>query len=332
MASIEKTASGEYRARVKRKGVRDSKTFVLRRDAAAWAKHREDEIDRQADRTLGEVRTLGDALKRYAAEVSPTHKGERWEQIRLKAMEAQLPITLPLARVTHEHLARWRDARAAAVGPDSVRREMALLGSVLTHARRDWRWIADSPMSDVRRPKASPHRSRVMTWRELRAILRTLRHRRGRPTTMKSIVALALLLALRTGMRAGELTGMRWALVGSHGVRLPDTKNGSAREVPLSRKAMQLVERARGLDDVLVLPVGTQTLDALFRAARDAAGIEGLRWHDSRHTAATRIGATVGQPGRLSFPEFVAMFGWRDPRNAMVYVNPSAAALAGKLD
>jgi integrase len=139
-------------------------------------------------------------------------------------------------------------------------------------------------------------------------------------------------LALHTGMRAGELTGMRWDVVKAHSVRLPTTKNGSAREVPLSRKAARLVERARGLDDTLVLPVGTQTLDALFRAARDAAGIDGLRWHDSRHTAATRIGATVGQPGRLSFPEFVAMFGWRDPRNAMVYVNPSAAALARKLD
>lgn len=51
------------------------KSQAARADAAAWAKHREDEIDRQADRTLG------DALKRYAAEVSPTHKGERWEQI-----------------------------------------------------------------------------------------------------------------------------------------------------------------------------------------------------------------------------------------------------------
>lgn len=332
MASIEKTASGEYRARVKRRGERDSKTFALRRDAVAWAKHREDEIDRRADRTLGEVRTLGDALRRYAVEVAPTHKGERWEQIRLAAMERQLPITLPLARITHEHLTRWRDARAAVVGPDSVRREMALLGSVLTHARRDWRWIADSPMADVRRPQSSPHRSRVMTRHELRAILRALKHRRGRPVTMKGIVALALLLALRTGMRAGELTGMQWALVADRSVTLPATKNGTAREVPLSRKAVRLIERARGLDDVLVLPVGTQTLDALFRSARDAAGIDGLRWHDSRHTAATRIGATVGQPGRLSFPEFVAMFGWRDPRNAMVYVNPSAATLAAKLD
>lgn len=332
MASIEKTSRGEYRARIKRGGVRESRTFALRRDAQAWARSREDELAREADHTLGQVRTLGDALRRYADEVAPTHRGERWEQIRLRAMADQLPITLPLAQVTHAHLLRWRDARAAVVSPDSVRREMALLGSVLTHARRDWRWLAASPMADVRRPRGAPHRQRVMTWGELRAILRALRHRRGRPASMGAIVAVALLLALRTGMRAGELVGMRWALLGERSVRLPQTKNGTARDVPLSRKAARLIERARGLHDDLVLPVGVQSLDALFRRARDAAGIEGLRWHDSRHTAATRIGSTVGQPGRLSFPEFVAMFGWRDPRNAMIYVNPSAAALADKLD
>ncbi len=88
-------------------------------------------------------------------------------------------------------------------------------------------------------------------------------------------------LALHTGMRAGELTGMRWDVVKAHSVRLPTTKNGSAREVSLSRKTARLVERTRGLDDTLVLPVGTQTLDALFRAARDAAGIDSLRWRAS---------------------------------------------------
>lgn len=51
----------------------------------------------------------------------------------------------------------------------------------------------------------------------------------------------------------------------------------------------------------------------------------------ARHTEATRIGRTVGQPGRLSFPEFCKVFGWRDPKHALIYVNPTAAELAQKL-
>ena len=73
------------------------------------------------------------------------------------------------------------------------------------------------------------------------------------------------------------------------------------------------------------------TADALFRKVRENAGLDGFTFHDARHTAATRIGRTVGQQGKLSFPEFCKVFGWRDPKHALVYVNPTASDLAGKM-
>ena len=73
------------------------------------------------------------------------------------------------------------------------------------------------------------------------------------------------------------------------------------------------------------------TLDALFRRAKAKAGLPDIHFHDSRHTAAPRIGRAVGQPGRLSFPEFCKVFGWRDPKHALIYVNPTAEELADKL-
>ena len=69
----------------------------------------------------------------------------------------------------------------------------------------------------------------------------------------------------------------------------------------------------------------------MFRRVRDKLGLSGFTFHDTRHTAATWIGATVGQPGKLSFPEFIKVFGWRDPKNALIYVNPTAASLAEKM-
>jgi hypothetical protein len=68
-------------------------------------------------------------------------------------------------------------------------------------------------------------------------------------------------------------------------------------------------------------------IDVLFRAAKTRAGLSGCVWHDTRHTAATWIGST----GRLNLMEFCKMFGWRDPRHAMIYFNPTASDLAGKL-
>ena len=36
-------------------------------------------------------------------------------------------------------------------------------------------------------------------------------------------------------------------------------------------------------------------------------------------------------PGKLSFPEFCYVFGWKDPKHALIYVNPDPARLADKL-
>lgn len=341
--STRKTASGNYHAQVKvgsgPKALRDSGTFSTLRQANEWRERRRVELKQEWKELSGEVsagerKTLQDALRKYAEDVSPTHKGERWEQVRLAMFEkdTNLPVSLPLARVTPQHINRWRDARLTKVSPDSVRREMSLLGSVFTHARVDWGWIKHSPLADVRRPKASKPKNRIIHWHEVKRLLRQLGYRQGqRPQSVKQMVAYALMIALRTGMRAGEVTSARWEHTHDRYITLVDTKNGDRRDVPLSAKAQRLISSLRGLDEERVLPITTQSLDALFRKARGDAGLEGFTFHSSRHSAATWIGRQVGKPGRLSFPEFCVAFGWRDPKNAMIYVNPSAAELALKL-
>src|SRR3546814_13683446 len=76
------------------KGVRDSKTFPTKREAVDWANRRELEL--RDDRPPGDTHSLRDALRKYAEEVSPHKRGERWEQIRLAAFEGYL---LPLDKM-----------------------------------------------------------------------------------------------------------------------------------------------------------------------------------------------------------------------------------------
>lgn len=333
MASVKKRGD-VWGVRVSSGGRRESATFTTKREAEDWGRRRETELRREQDGTLGEVRTLRDALRRYAAEVAPTHKGERWETLRLGLLERDpvLPITLPLAKLTTAHLSAWKLERLKTVGPGSVLREISLLGSVLTAARREWHWMAHSPLADVVRPSQPAHRDRTITWSETRGMLRALGYRaRGQQDSMSAITGAAFMLALRTGMRASEIAGLEWPRVHPSWLALPDTKNGQRRDVPLPRAAARLVQRMRGLDTERPFPVRVQSMDSLFRKARATAGLSGFRFHDARHTAATRIGRTVGQPGRLSFPEFLKVFGWRDPKFATVYVNPSAAELAARM-
>lgn len=329
MATAKQRSDGRWGIQIKVKGIRDSGTFPSKREADLWAARRTLELTAQATGKAGEVFLLRDALRRFADEVSPGHKGEHWERVRLSAMESQLPSTLPIAKVTTAALNAWKLERLKSVSPGTVTREMNLLSSVFTYARREWGWITTNPLSDVRRPKEPKHRERVITWHETKAMLRALGYIPGKPPrTMKGMVAYAFLLALRTGMRAGEITGLRWPNVHASWVTLPDTKNGTSRDVPLSAKARRLVSLLRGLDTDSVLLISAPTLDTLFRRARVSSGLSGFTFHDSRHTAATRIGRTVGQPGKLSFPQFCKCFGWTDPKHALIYVNPTAAELA----
>jgi integrase len=330
MATAKKTAQGTWRVQLEIKGVRDSGTFPTKREADAWAARRATEIRAMATTgQAGTVKTLRDALRRYADEVSPTKRGEVQEVVRLRALERQaLPIDKKLADLTTADLVLWRDSRLAVTARGSVLRQMTLLGHVLEVARREWQWIGANPMADVRRPGEPDHRERIITGREVRLMLRSLGYtRRGPVRSMSQAVAMAFLLALSTGMRAGEIAGLTWDRVRGDHVRLPITKNGSARDVPLSTVARRVIGRMEGFDSVLVFGIGSQVLSTLFRRHRERAGLDGFTFHDARHTAATRLAMSR----RVDVLELCRIMGWKNPKQAMVYFNPTASQIAARL-
>jgi integrase len=324
MATPKKTPQGTYRVLVCVKDHRDSKTFPTKREAQTWAARRETELRLISNGQVNKLKTAADAMLRYSEEVSPTHKGERWEVVRLTKMAREFPHVF-LDKLMDDHVIEWRDKRLTEVGPASVLREMKLLSSVFEQCRRDWKWIEVNPCKDVRKPSAPAHRSRLINRQEIKTMLRELGYpRRDLP---RHAVAHAFLLALRTGMRQGELAAIRWEDVKAKELRLHDTKNGSVRDVPLPAKAVRIIGRMRGYDQYSMFAIGSASIDTHFRNAKTRAGLTGFTWHDSRHTAATWI----GRSSKLNVLEMCAMFGWSDPKMAMVYFNPSASDLADKL-
>jgi integrase len=142
-----------------------------------------------------------------------------------------------------------------------------------------------------------------------------------RVRTVAQSVAVCFLTALRTGMRAGELTGLNWDRVEVDHVILPITKT-KPRKVPLSDKALRLIDKMKGYDPQLVFGTNSRSLDANFRKYRDRAGLEGFTFHDSRHTAATMLSRM------LDVMDLCRMFGWTDTRMALRYYNPSASSIS----
>lgn len=320
MASIVPYRNG-WRVQIKSRHGRDSATFKTKREAAQWALQREAEL---SGAKLPD-KSLADALARYKREVSPEHKGARWEGLRLDSLSRNRIAAIPLANLTGPEIAVWRDERLGEVAPGTVAREMTLLRSVLEVCRRDWGWIRANPMADVRRPRTPPSRKRRVSPDEIERVVIACDLVDGDAAgTALQRTGLAFLFALETAMRAGEIVGMRWADVGAKSVTLPRTKNGDQRKVPLSGRAREIIAALpREGDTVFNLHPGTR--DVMWRRAVRTAGIADLHFHDSRAEAIWRLSK------KLDVMELARVIGHRDLKSLLIYYQTDADTLADRL-
>lgn len=289
MATFRKRGS-TWRAEIKLRGARESATFDTKGQAVAWATEREAEIMAGVRGTVIR-RTVTQALERYAEKVSPTHKGERWERVRLKKLGRDLAFRgRVMSEVTKHDISAWRDEMLGKLAPASARREYGLLRAVFTVARDEWSWLRVSPFDSVTPPPAGKPRTRRVSDDEVAKLLDALGYRPwDPPVTASHFIALAVLLALATAMRQSEILGLTDGAIDLERrvITLSETKNGERRHVPISQAAAQVLGVTREF------PVAAATFDALFRRARARANLDDLHFHDLRREAATRMAAKV---------------------------------------
>lgn len=329
MATFRKLPSGKIRAEVSVNGVRKSKSHNTRPEAQRWA------LDTEAELRGGDIvlsgKTLADALLRYSEEVSPSKRGEKWERIRCEKIARSDLAQMPMTDISPAVLNRWIEGQLKTLAASSINRELNLLSSVWEQARTTWQWAKENPIREVRRPKNPRARDRRISETEISRILDALEYTEGQPVeTQRQEIAVAFLLAIETAMRQGEIWALEWQdvyLVNRY-VHLPKTKNGTARDVPLSSRAVQLLEMMQEKSGKLgrVFKSNQTSGGQLFRRALQIAGIEGLTFHDTRHEALTRLAR------KLEVLDLARMVGHRDPRSLMIYYNATAEEIASRLD
>jgi integrase len=142
-------------------------------------------------------------------------------------------------------------------------------------------------------------------------------------------------LALLTAMRAGELRAFTWEDVGPRVIHLKDTKNGTARFVPLSSQAVAVLDAWRGLVEpqdkkLPVFPVTQYALCNAFRAAMKHAnkhhGMPHMTFHDLRHVATTNLAKKL-----TNILELSAVTGHKSVQMLRRYYHPDVGELADKL-
>jgi integrase len=289
MATILKRGDS-WQAKVRRKGYPPiSRTFDSKADADKWARLVEGEMDRGAfiDRREADSTTLDMALDRYGREVTPRKKGAKQELLRIRAWRRDPLAKFALSNLRGSDLAAWRDRRlAAGTSPTTVRNDLALISHLFTIAIKEWGLVSlSNPIDKIKVPAAARARDRRLVGDEETRLLTACE------ASACSWLAPLVRLALATAMRQGELLVLDWASVDRtrRVAHLHDTKNGDSRDVPLSSAALAALDALPHSIDGRVFPITRDVLDAHFRKALVAAGIDNFRFHDLRHEATSRL-------------------------------------------
>ena len=197
-------------------------------------------------------------------------------------------------KINSETIAQFRDTRLKTVSANTVRIELALISVVFEQCRKEWGFALTNPVRGIRIPKPGKPRQRRLERGEEEALLAACRT--SRAYYLHSFVV----LAIETGMRFGELLGIRWEHINlnSQTIYLPDTKNGHPRTVPLSTRAIEAINALPRAINGKLFNSGYQSIHNAFNlAVTKARGtqpdsnifLKGLRFHDLRHEAVTRL-------------------------------------------
>jgi integrase len=276
--------------------------------------------------------TVREALENYRSRISILKKGYAQEKYRIEQISRSFLGAKIVREVTSVDIATYRDNRLQEINPktgkplssSTVRLEMSLLSNFFDISRIEWGICDSNPVANVRKPKIPPGRDRRLTPREDRLILRYC-HNHVNPELYSIVV-----LALETAMRQGEILRLQWEHLNlkSRVAHLPETKNGTKRDVPLSIKAQAALIRLGVKTNGRVFGYTPEGLKSSWRFMNAKLGIEDLHFHDLRHEAISRL----FELGSLDMMEVAAISGHKSLAMLKRYTHLKAQRLVRKLE
>ena len=190
-----------------------------------------------------------------------------------------------LSEITSESIEKYRVQRKAdGVSPSTINRELSCLKTFYSKAI-EWEKVDRNPAQKVKKFREPHSRERILTADESRRLI----------AAASPALRPVLIVALNTGMRRGEILSLRWPDVDSVKgfILIGDSKSGKSRTVPMNGPVFETLSAMRKAEGFVFdnPETGTHVLDVktAFLGACRRAGIKGVRFHDLRHTAASRM-------------------------------------------
>jgi integrase len=200
----------------------------------------------------------------------------------------------------------------------TVHRELSIMRRVLNVAVAN-SWIIRNPFQQgepLIKPGEESPRERIISREEELRLLEACHSERE---YLKAI----LICALDTGMRRGEIFSLTWSDIdfdsGLITIRAFNTKTMRERQIGMTeRLTAELQKLSKNQDGDLVFGIKTHAQHS-FQKAKKEAGLPDVRFHDLRHTHATRL---VG--AQMPLAEVGRVLGHTQPSTTFRYVNINA--------
>ena len=197
-----------------------------------------------------------------------------------------------LSDITADDIDLYKQQRLSkGIKQNTIARELQVLRNLFNHAYKRDKFFGKNPVAESRLPTFNDKKERVLTKDEETSLLKAC------PDHLKNVIQ----IALNTGMRRGEILGLQWDWIDldENIIILPQThtKTNESRKVPINNTVRRILlqRKLKSGGSEFVFPSEESKsghidwLKRSFKTACRNAQIEGLRFHDLKHTAITRM-------------------------------------------
>ncbi|MEN8319787.1 tyrosine-type recombinase/integrase [Acinetobacter junii] len=278
-----------------------NKRYYCTRDTAyeceQWAALKLLELKTQTKIENGELKPIflfRDLNKKYYQDVgqfNPSKSSRDWITGQFKNFEIKFGVLAQksIYELTPKDLTAWRNKRLTEVGENTVLKEISHYSAMFTYAQKELFLLEENPWKQITKPKKPKARDRRIHPSEVEMILKALDYEHGRqPVLPQHYVAWGFLFAIETALRKGELLSMQKNEIYDNHVYIPKSKNGEARNVPLSQEAKALLELIKH-DGRKIIPQSENAFRLMWEKRKKSIGLNDLHFHDTRHEAITRM-------------------------------------------
>ena len=217
---------------------------------------------------------------------------------------------------------RYKAKRKTEVSNATFNRELAFMKTMFNKAV-EWKRLEMNPLQNFKKLKENNGRMRILKSEEMKRLLDVANGH------LKSI----LIIALNTGMRRGEILSLKWGNVNlsKRSIHIEDSKSGRSRNIPMNGhviEALSVIPQNSGyvfFNPMTKRPI--QDVKKAFKTACKNAEIKDLRFHDLRHTSATKMIESGTDLVTVS-----KILGHSTIQMTMRYINPDEETMKNAVD